>query len=165
MKNNNLLKYFFCFGSIIYTVGTTFIVLISLSLAQDKANTAIYARPLLSFLLFSFMMSLGSTLFRYEKISSPVRRLSHALCYILGLLVFLLLGSLKFYAAVIVTAVFAIIYGIAVLIKALISGNLGRLSSPNAPAGKSTNKSQASTKKINSKQNQPTKEQYKNRFS
>ena len=164
MKNNNLIKFFFCCGSIIYTAGTTLIVLVSLGLAQDKANTAIYARPLLSFLLFAFMMSLGSTLFRYEKISSPMRRLAHALCYILGLLVFLLLCSLKFYAAVIVTAVFAIIYGIVVLIKALISGNLGRLSTPNAPTGKST-KSQAGAKKTDSKKNQLAKEQYKNRFS
>lgn len=161
MKNNGLLRYFFSCGAIIYTLGSALILIISLLLSEGASASILAPKSFLFFLCFAYMISLGNTLFKIERISAPIRRLIHAVCYILGLFAFVLLCGMKFAYCAIVTAIFGIIYAIAIFVTALIRGNIGRLS---AAPRKAVEKPSRVSEKKQTKKTQ-VKEEYKNRFS
>lgn len=161
MKKNGLWRYFFSCGAIIYTVGSALILIISLLLSERAAASILAPKPFLFYLGFAYIISIGNTLFKIESISAPVRRLIHAVCYILGLFAFVLLCGMKFAYCAIVAAIFGIIYAIALFVAALIKGNVGRLSPvPSRPSEKA---SPTSAKKQPKKT--AVKEEYKSRFS
>ncbi len=162
MKNNSLIKYFFSCGAIIYTVGSALILIISLLLSEGASASILAPKPFLFYLGFAYVISLGNTLFRVERISSPIRRLIHALTYILGVFAFVLLCGMKFAYCAIVAAIFGIIYAAVTFVVALIKGRVGRLSI--APSTNSVKPSVESEKKQSKKKVQ-VKEEYKSRFS
>ena len=174
MKKQNLFKYFISCGAIIYTIGSMLIISTKRLMDGNTVQSAIYVKPLLYFFIFSYIIALGNTLFKVESISAPTRRVIHAASYIFGVFTFLRLCGMLFYAAMIISGVFAVIYVLVVFVSALISGNMGRLSVPNAPNAKAqtnSNKKHSSTNnqtnnKSKAKDNkQSSKDEYKKRFS
>ena len=161
MKKNGLWRYFFSCGAIIYTVGSALILIISLLLSENAAASILAPKPFLFYLGFAYIISLGNTVFKIEKISAPIRRLIHTVLYVLGFFSFVLLCGMKFAYCAIVTAIFGIIYAIAVFVTVLIKGSVGRLSS--APSGIAEKDSRVGEKKQQKKT--AVKEEYKSRFS
>lgn len=162
MKTKDLLKYFVSCGAVIYTIASALILFISLLADFASENSILKPEDFLYLLAFAYIISLANTIFRIEKISAPIRRLIHALLYICGLLAFLMLRSMEFYVAVIIAAVFGIIYALVIFVKALIAGRVGRLSVNNSKV----EKKEKTVSKSSSKQKKaPEKKEYKNRFS
>ena len=160
MKKNSLIKYFFSCGAIIYTIGSALILIISLLVSESDAITLLAPKPILFYLGFSYVVSLGNTVFKIEKISSPIRRLIHALSYILGVFALVLICGMNFAYFAIVAALVGVFYSITVLIIALINGRIGRLSQ--ATSATKIEKGNGNDKK---QKNAPKKEEYKSRFS
>lgn len=161
MKKNGLIKYFFSCGAIIYTVGSALILIISLLVSESKSVTLLAPKPFLFYLGFSYVISLGNTVFKIENIFSPIRRLIHALAYILGAFALVLLCGMKFAYCAIVAAIVGIFYAITVFFIALINGRVGRLS----PSAASTAKPDKKADNNKKQKNAPQKEEYKSRFS
>ena len=124
MKVKDLIKYFFSCGAIIYTIGSTLILLISLMLASNPDASVIVPKPFLLYLAFSYTISLGNTIFKIEKISSIARRIIHFLMYVIALFAFLMLCGVQFASSVIASAVLAVIYVVVILITKLSKGGL-----------------------------------------
>ena len=123
---------FVSFGSIFYTLITTGLLLVASALAEENAVKLIEIDQFLKVLLFSFMLSLGSTLIRVDSIPRTAAFCAHAGCYIVGWIVFVALCGANFAVTVISAAVFAIIYALATFIIRLI----GKKKRANDPANK-----------------------------
>ncbi len=161
MQFKDLLKKFISHGAVIYTCGSLFIITVSLLLSDSAASQILAPKPFLCFALFSYLISLGSTLYVSGAFSAPIARLIHAICYNIGFLVFLLLCGMKFVTALIFTAVFALIYTVIILIYSFThKGNSRSLKTPAAPQKNAV--PDTSNKKKSSKSSSET---YKNRFS
>ena len=95
--------------------------------------TFLDANRLFAVLVFSFIMSLGTAIFRIDGISKLLAHLSHAACFIAGFLAFLMLCKMDFAKACIGTALFAIGYVIERVIQMFIE-KLIRKSNEKSPA-------------------------------
>lgn len=116
MKIKKAIINFFCFGSLFYTAITSVLLVVALSLAEENAVKLIEIPQFLKILLFSFILSLGSTLIRIEAIPRVAAVCAHAGCYIAGWLVFITLCGATFATTTISTLVFAILYTIVTVI-------------------------------------------------
>ncbi len=110
MQFKDILKRFISHGAIVYTCGSISIISISLILSNTDSLKMLDPHLFLLFALFSFVISLGSTLFCSGLFSPPISRLIHAVCYIGGFFAFLLLYGMKFSFAMIFALIFAVIY-------------------------------------------------------
>lgn len=174
MKTRRLLKYFVSCGAIIYTVGSALVLFVALLTETTGTVSLLQPKPFLLLLAFAYVISLANTLFRVESISAPIRRLIHASLYILGLFAFLMLCSMEFYVAVIVCAVFGVIYALIVLLSSIAGGKVGRLNvseSPKANTPKKVDtqetdpKKESALRRSSKQKNAVEKTEYKNRFS
>jgi hypothetical protein len=116
MNIKKALKNFVFFGSVIYTAISTGMILLGTAMTDGQYTMMLEADRFLCILLFSFMLSLGSTLLRVDAIPRVTAACLHAACYVLGFFIFMLLCEIKFAPAVIATAVFAVIYAICTVI-------------------------------------------------
>ena len=116
MNTKSLFKNFISMGSIIYTAGSLFILLFSLLLPENSSAKILSPDRFIFFAIFAFIMSLGSTLYSSGAFSSAIARLIHAACYNAGFLCFVLFCGMEFAFAAIFTALFAIVYTVAVII-------------------------------------------------
>ncbi|MBP3375139.1 MAG: hypothetical protein J6L83_00055 [Clostridia bacterium] len=176
MKTRRLLKYFVSCGAIIYTVGSALVLFVALLTETTGTVSLLQPKPFLLLLAFAYVISLANTLFKVESISTPIRRLIHASLYILGLFAFLMLCSMEFYVAVIVCAVFGVIYALIVLLSSIAGGKVGRLNvseSPKANIPKKVDtqnnetapKKESALRRSSKQKNAVEKTEYKNRFS
>lgn len=117
MDNKSLLKFFITRGSVIYTLLSTSMIVVSILLAEDSSVKILVPKQYLFLLLFSFIMSLGSSFLKMQSLSRTLARVCHAVCFIGGFLLFLTLCGVKFVPVVISGAVFALVYTVAVLIS------------------------------------------------
>ncbi len=161
MQFKDLFKKFISHGAVIYTCGSLFIISVSMLLSDSAAAQILAPKPFLCFALFSYLISLGSTLYVSGAFSASVARMIHAVCYNVGFLVFLLICGMKFVTAFIFTAVFAVIYTLIIVIYAFThKGNLRSQKALDALPKKTI--PDTSNKKKSSKSSPET---YKNRFS
>ena len=116
MDYKKFIHTFISLGSFYYLLISVAILLFSQIVPGDSSNHIIIPSQFLKILILAFMMSLGSALKKLEKLSLPVRCTLHAFCYIGGCLLFLVICGLKFTPAIVVTALFAILYAIEALI-------------------------------------------------
>ncbi len=159
MKIKALFKKFVIHGAVIYTIGSVTLLIVS-RLFTKNAESQIDSYSFLCFALFSYILSLGSTLYASDTFPHAISTLIHALCYNLGFFAFIymILPDTEFAFAIIFTAIFAIFYAIAFIVSAIIrkrtlkAGNSLR---------KKTNKP-SEKKSDTKKQNDDT---YKKRFS
>lgn len=105
------LKFFFCFGSVVYTSFSTLIIIISLCTSGDSgAAQAIVPERFLCLLFLSFVMALGSTVKRIELASRAVSIAAHAVCYIGGFFAFLMMCGFTAPSAAVATLIFSAVY-------------------------------------------------------
>ena len=121
MDIKKLIKHFFCFASVAYTIMSMLIVIAGLSLPESSYASIGEPVRFLHLFAFSLILALGSTLKRISSIPAVVARLLHAICFIGGFFVFLIVGSMEFTAAIVSSAAFALIYIAALLLASLIS--------------------------------------------
>ena len=159
MKTKDLIKYFFSCGAIIYTAGSALILSVSLLLANNPESTVIVPKPFLLYLAFSYIISLGNTLFKIEKIPSVARRIIHFSSYVIALFAFLMLCGMRFEVAIIASVALGVIYIISIIITKLSKGGLKLVPHKTAK----TDEKPAGTNKRSPKNNNSTT--YKNRFS
>ena len=131
MNIGKFLKNFVFFGSVFYTVISTGFIFIASLLSESQSAMILETDRFMCILLFSFIMSLGSTILRVDEINRVAAVCLHAACYILGFLVFMLLSGTKFAPAIIATAIFAVVYIVSTIICRLIS-RIGK-KAPEAP--------------------------------
>ncbi len=157
MKLKDMMKKFVSRGAVIYTFGSLFIITLSLLLSDTSAAKILSPAPFLCFALFSYIISLGSTLYACERFSAPVARLMHAICYNGGFFAFLLICGIKFVFSFVFTLVFAAVYTVAVVISSFACKKHRSAAKNTALPTTSQKRSEKSGK------NAP--EPYKNRFS
>ena len=116
MNDRNSFKFFVSRGAVIYTAISTALIVIALFTAEDASVKILMPKRFLFLLLFSFILALGSTVVKLEKISATAARILHAICYIGGFALLLLLCEMKFAPLMIASLVFAIGYVIITLI-------------------------------------------------
>ncbi len=161
------LKNFWLFGASYFAAITSIMCLISLAIP----NKAILSERLLLILLLSFIMSLGSTVYRLDKINKTLALCLHAAIYNFGFFFFFLLlwesmetqgeisGNKLVYATV-ATLIFAAIYIISTIATRMVTKAFRK---PSAKAHtKASTKDALTTKKKNKKEG---KEPYKSQFS
>ena len=144
------IKDFIFFCSAIYTLVSMGIIFVLSALPGE--NNGIEMSRFVYILLFSATVSIGCTVWRIETVNRTFAAITHAVCFIGGLAVFLALCDMGFSATVILTAVFAVIYTISTVIsRGLIKKN--RKATPN-------------TKKTAKASSKPAKEaEYKKLFN
>ena len=141
MEFKKFVKNFIFFGSLNNTVISAIFLLIALAVTPVSENAQVCsacglsqdalfleAGRFLAILLFSFIMSLGTAIFRINGISKTAAHLSHAACFVFGFLIFLLVCDMGFAKSVIGTAIFAIFYTIERIIQMLIIKHIGKSS-------------------------------------
>ena len=158
MNTTEFIKKFICRGAVIYTAGSILIMLISLAMSDTSAARILDPAPFLFYAIFSFTLSLGSTLYVSGYFTSYDAGLVHAVCFNVGFFVFILLCGVEFAFAVIFTLVFAVIYTICRVIGTLIR----RKTQSNGKQKKSVQPKQNGKQ---TKASKPTESTYKNRFS
>ena len=132
MNIKQILKNFVFFGSVIYTVISTVMIFVAMATTDGQYSMILDAERFLYILLFSFILSVGSTILRIDEISRVAAVCLHAACYVVGFFIFVLLCGIKFAPAIIATAVFAGIYSICTIICRAISKSLKKTqNSPN----------------------------------
>ena len=152
MNIKKVLKNLVFYGSVYYTAITVAFILVAMMISESDSVKIIDTDRFLLILLFSFMMSLGSTLLQIDRIPRVAAVCLHAACYILGFFVFILLCGGQFAATVIATAVFALFY----LIVTIIVNQLR----------KRTQKKDKAPQIISpTKKDKNNKKEYKNQFS
>lgn len=109
MKNKPLLNFFIARGAILYTCFSGIYFIISIFANNLKP---LEPRQFLSLLLFSYILSVGSTVYRYENISRIAKRCWHAAFFIGGFVIFLALCQVILKSILIATVVYVIIYAI-----------------------------------------------------
>ena len=107
MKNKPLLNFFISRGAILYTCCSGIYFIISLLVQNTKP---LEPKQFISLLLFTYVLSAGSTIYRCEGISRVAKRCWHALLFIGGFMLFLALCSVTFKLVMLATLVFAIVY-------------------------------------------------------
>ena len=107
MKNNSLFKFFISRGAIIYTCCSGVYFIISLLVQNTKP---LEPKQFISLLLFSYILSVGSTVYRCENLSRVARRFWHAVFFIGGFIIFLGLCGVTFKLVMLATLIFAIVY-------------------------------------------------------
>ncbi|MBE6684652.1 MAG: hypothetical protein E7592_03255 [Ruminococcaceae bacterium] len=153
MKTNKFFKDLLFFGSVYYTLITSVLIMIA-TLVQNGSATLIDTKRFLLILLFSFIMGLGSAILRANVINRTAASAVHAVCYILGFLLFVALSSANFAMSVIFTLVFAIIYvAVTLIARCLLKIGVTNEKKPNAPAAK-----------IQKNKNKKEKSSYTNQF-
>ena len=163
MNGKDFFKNFISRGAVIYTALSIFLLLVSLMLSEESASQYLDAKSFLHIALFSYVLSLGSTLFASGYFSAPVSRLIHALCCNLGFFVFMLLQTVKFANAIIATAILAVIYTAVTVIAGLFRRKHTRIkSTSDGKATRDASSSKPNAKSNNSKSKAGT---YENRFS
>lgn len=133
MEIKKFLKNFIFFGALNNTVISAFFIITALSMTPSAENvqycgtcglpqnaTFLDANRLFAVLVFSFIMSLGTAIFRINGIPKLLAHLSHSACFIVGFLVFLILCQMNFAKACIGTALFTIGYVIVRVIQMLV---------------------------------------------
>lgn len=162
------LKNFWFFGASYFAAITSVMCLISLSIP----NKALLSERLLLILLLSFIMSLGSTVYRLDGINKTLAVCLHAAIYNFGFFFFFLLlwesmaakseisGGNKLVYATVATFIFAAIYIISTIVTRMITRALGEPSTK--ACAKASTKDALTTKKKNKKEG---KEPYKSQFS
>lgn len=126
MNIRNILQKFIFFGSVIYTVISTGMIILAILMTDAQYSKMLDAKRFLYILLFSFILSLGSTLLRVEEISRVAAVCIHAACYVLGFFIFVILCGIEFAPAVIATVVFAVIYAVFTAICRLVSRSFSK---------------------------------------
>ena len=162
MNGKDFFKTFISRGAVIYTVFSVFLLLVSLTLSNESASQYLDAKSFLHIALFSYTLSLGSTLFASGYFSAPISRLIHALCCNLGFFVFMLLQNVKFANAIIAAVVLAVIYTAVTVITNLFRKKFTNKKSPADDTATRDASSKPNAKSKNSKSKAGT---YKNRFS
>jgi len=158
MNIKNALKNFISIGAILYTAISVLFISIAACLSNDTTITLIHTDRFLNILLFSYIMSLGSTVIRIPEVSHVVGVCTHAACYIGGCFIFLISCNLQFSGTVIMTVVFAILYTVISLAVSFIKKKLNKKNNSSAQnAEKSKEKVQKAKKDKN--------KSYTNQFS
>ncbi|MGM9644478.1 MAG: hypothetical protein ACI3X1_05265 [Eubacteriales bacterium] len=158
MNTTEFIKKFICRGAVIYTAGSILIMLISLAMSDTSASQILNPALFLYYAIFSYILSLGSTLFVSGYFPSYVAGIIHAVCFNVGFFVFVLLCGVEFAFAVIFTLVFAAIYTICRVIGTLIRKKT-------QSNGKHIKTAQPKQSVKQTKASKPTESTYKNRFS
>lgn len=114
MKNNPLLNFFISRGAIIYTCCSGIYFIISLLVQNAKP---LEPKQFVSLLLFSYILSAGSTIYKCEGISRIARRCWHAVLFIGGFMLFLALCSVTFKLVMLATIIFIIAYTPAAIVS------------------------------------------------
>lgn len=107
MKKN--LNFLISRGAIYYTCFSGAYFIISLIVQNTKP---LEPKHFLSMLLFSYILALGSMLYRLEDISRVASRCYHAICFIGGFVLFLALCKVNIKPLSVAAVIFAVIYGI-----------------------------------------------------
>ena len=165
MKIKELIFFFLKRGAVLFTAISIPLLLILLVLDSEGSIDPI------KFLLvaaFSYILSLGATIYRLESISNTVGRILHATCFILGFFGFLMFNGTDFIPSTISTAIFAVIYIAVCLITSLLKkkGSPLSLSLHNNASHKSvTEKETVKSKKKEPRKSRKEESTYTNRFS
>ena len=117
MNTTSLIKKFISRGAVIYTAISVGMMLLALMTSANPDAKVISPQLFLLIALYSYIASLGSTLYGSGYFSAGVARLIHAACYNIGLFCFLLFAECEFFIAVILTVAFAILYTVSVIIS------------------------------------------------
>ena len=133
METKKFLKNFFLFGALYNTIISAVLIFAAISMSPSAENvqycatcglpqngTFLDAGRLFAVLIFAFIMSMGTALFRINGIPKLLAHLAHAACFIVGFLVFMILCQMSFAKACIGTAVFAIGYVIVRSVQLLV---------------------------------------------
>ena len=107
MKNNSLFKFFISRGAIIYTCCSGIYFIISLLVQNTKP---LEPKQFISLLLFSYILSAGSTVYRCESLSRTAGRCLHAVLFVGGFMLFLGLCGVTFKLVMLATLIFVIVY-------------------------------------------------------
>ena len=113
MKNKPLLNFFIARGAILYTCFSGIYFIISIFAKNSKL---LEPRQFLSLLLFSYILSAGSTIYRFENISRTAKRCWHAVFFTGGFVIFLALCQVILKSILISTIVYIIVYTIFAII-------------------------------------------------
>ena len=151
MNFGKIFKSFIFFGSVIYTVISTIMIIIATATTDGQYAMMLDAERFLCILLFSFTLSVGSTVWRIDEISRVAATCIHAACYVLGFLIFVILCGVEFTPAVVSTVIFAVIYTVCTVIARLIA--------------KSHKKAPASKKAVSKQAKETKNTEYKNLFT
>ena len=116
MDNKSILKSFVARGAVIYTALSTCLIVLSMLVSENASVKILVPKQFLFLLLFSFVLSLGGVFLKIYSLPSVWPRVLHALCFIGGFALFLLLCGVKFAPLIISDAVFALIYLIFIFI-------------------------------------------------
>ena len=167
MQILKVLKNFWFFGASYFAAITSLMCLVSLAIP----NKAILSERLLLILLLSFIMSLGSTVYRLDGINKTLAVCLHAAIYNVGFFFFFLLlwenmsaqGEIsgnKFVYTTVATLIFAVIYVISTIATRMVTK---AFSKPTVKAKtKSETKNERSARQKNRKEG---KQPYKSQFS
>lgn len=158
MNTKQLIKHFISRGAVIYSAGSILIMLISLAMSDTSASQILNPALFLYYAIFSYILSLGSTLFVSGYFPSYVAGIIHAVCFNVGFFVFVLLCGVEFAFAIIFTLIFAVIYTICRVVGTLIRKKT-------KSNGKQINAAQPKQSGKQKKASKPTDNTYKNRFS
>lgn len=171
MDVNKALKYFVSCGAIIYTAMTFVIIIVNYLFSHSESQKVIVVENFIYLLIFAYILSLGNTLRKNLPISKALRWVIHAVCYLTGFLIFVILCGMTSSSALILTATFAVLYAIGAFIVAICE----RKRSTSAVPLKTTDTEPRNTRKITSKSSSKSsskskkdskaQEPYKNLFS
>ncbi len=154
-----MLKRIINLGAVYYTA-ISGVFLLFAQLFGDN-NTGLDPGKFLFLLLFAFIMSTGTAIKESNLMNKIPAAVCHAACYVGGFFFCVILPYHKgFTFSVISTAIFAVLYGIACLIKSFI---INRKSEKKVNAKSQNTKNSGSTKK--SKKQPETQTEYKSLFS
>lgn len=117
MDIKRALKFFFCFGSAVYTLLSASVIITAICISGDSAaSQAIVPERFLCLLFLSFVMALGSTVKRIGLASRTIGIGANALCYIGGFFAFLMMCGFTAASAVIATLIFSAVYVLVIVV-------------------------------------------------
>ncbi len=112
MELKRLFKYFVFRGAVYYTMLSAFIMIVNSLLSSGTSQKVIVTSQFWYILLFSYIMALGAALRKISSISKAIGWLLHAICYIGGFFLFVMLCAVPFAVSCVLTAVFAVFYAV-----------------------------------------------------
>ena len=158
----NIIKYFICSCSVIFTILSMVVVCISIAIANE--NTVVVPQRYLHLFVFSFILSLGNTFKKATQLSITVSMILHGVCYIGGFLVFLIISEISTPAIIAFTALFALVYFTVLVISAFKNRKKDVRNSVKMTVNTKTSRNKVPTK--NKSNNAKTKDnEYTNLFS
>lgn len=119
MELKKTIKDFISLGAICYTALSTVIIIIAMALSSDNASKLLSPKQFLFLLLFCYLMSLGTAIKKITAMPKVAAYAAHAVCYVGGFALFLILCGVKFVPVVIASLIFAIIYATVSVIQGL----------------------------------------------